>query len=36
MRRVKSVVRLCGKGIRQYWGWFVKASENMGDYNGPW
>jgi hypothetical protein len=33
---MRGVLHLCGKGARQYWAWFVKSSEQMGDYYGPW
>ncbi|SFU56694.1 hypothetical protein SAMN05421543_10427 [Alicyclobacillus macrosporangiidus] len=36
MRPVRTVLRWCGKGLRAYWAWMVKASETMGDPYGPW
>lgn len=36
MRPVRAAARLCGAGLRRYWGWVLKASEQMGDYYGPW
>lgn len=36
MRPVRTVVHLCGKGLKVYWGWMVKTSSDMGDMYGPW
>lgn len=36
MKPVRVAMRMCGKGLRAYWGWMLKTGEYMGDYYGPW
>lgn len=36
MKAVRSIGRVCQKGIRLYFQWLIKACEQSGDYYQPW